>query len=230
MNTKKLDWFTGKGINLQAVFDLDTLPKEVIHSLEQVHCLDNYKRLVLLGHAGNQLWEQVKHLVGSFSDPIDSYTKQCINTFFNRDGTSNSVHILYPGDSASPVPLQQLGALAGWHFDSPLRIGVNDHWGSWFAYRALILTNIDFDITPPATYRSACENCSEKLCIDACPANAIADAQLSLPRCINYRQQQRSQCAHRCLARLACPVAQEHSYSTEQVEYHYGLSLDTIKS
>jgi epoxyqueuosine reductase len=31
------------------------------------------------------------------------------------------------------------------------------------------------------------------------------------------------------LARLACPIAPEHQYDLEQVQYHYGRSLQMIR-
>ena len=35
--------------------------------------------------------------------------------------------------------LQQLGALVGWHQASRLMIGIDPEWGTWFAYRALVV-------------------------------------------------------------------------------------------
>jgi hypothetical protein len=48
--------------------------------------------------------------------------------------------------------------------------------------------------------------------------------------CSHFRLQENSPCHDRCLARLACPVAPEHRYELAQVQYHYGRSLQTIRT
>ena len=127
------------------------------------------------------------------------------------------------------MPLQQLGQLAGWHFSSPFMVGVNDAWGSWYAYRAVVLANTHFSLTQPPGWRSACDPCGDKPCVTACPAQAVAPQGLDMARCIAFRKQPDFPCQRQCLARLACPVGETHRYSREQLEYHYWRSYCTLR-
>jgi ferredoxin-like protein FixX len=136
--------------------------------------------------------------------------------------------VLYPL-SSSPVPLVALGTLAGWHHGSPFRVGINAAFGSWFAYRALVLADSDFAVTAPLTAPSPCDSCADKPCITACPAGAVGTDTFEAPACFGHRLQAGSDCAARCRARAACPVASEHRYSEAQTAYHYGRSLESLR-
>ncbi|MDX1812491.1 MAG: hypothetical protein R3240_11120, partial [Gammaproteobacteria bacterium] len=122
------------------------------------------------------------------------------------------------------------GERAGWHFDSPFRVGINNVWGSWFAYRVAILTNTN--ITPSAKQNtvSPCLNCHTRDCIQACPTEALDSSVLSFETCIEYRKLVNSSCQNTCHSRVACPVAVQHRYTQEQLHYHYSVSLKTIKA
>jgi ferredoxin len=64
-----------------------------------------------------------------------------------------------------------------------------------------------------------------KPCVKQCPVNALTDqGDYDWKLCFNYRKQKHSLCQDRCLARMACPVAQQHAYTLEQIQYHYNLS------
>jgi epoxyqueuosine reductase QueG len=106
---------------------------------------------------------------------------------------------------------------------------VNQVWGSWFAYRVVVLADTEFEPTSPLTAASPCHSCTEKPCLSACPAEALEHGDFSLKLCIDYRLREHSQCKAQCLARLACPIAPEHRYSMEQINYHYGRSMQTIE-
>lgn len=128
------------------------------------------------------------------------------------------------------VPLQALGRVAGWTNPSPVGLDITDEFGLWFAYRAVVATNAELPVSSAATRQSPCVSCQGKPCIDACPAGAVGASGLDGEKCMTFRLAVGSACADRCLARLACPVAPEHRYTLEQVQYHYGLSLETIRS
>ncbi|MDX1692739.1 MAG: hypothetical protein R3208_03170 [Ketobacteraceae bacterium] len=216
-----------QGLNLQAVISLDTLPDPVRDTLaDAVNELAAYRQLLLLGHGGTRLWNAVNATGITSADPIDDYTAAVIRTWFRQSHPGVRHHILYPGTRL--VPLQTLGELCGWHFPSPIMVGVNDEWGSWYAYRAAVLADTAFATTPPPDWKSACEPCEDKPCVKACPAAAVSPQGLDMHACIEFRRQPASPCQKRCLARLACPVGRAHQYSREQIEYHYGRSLDTI--
>lgn len=220
-----------QGLNLQAVFAMSSLPDAIHQTLEQAITEAGanpglFRQLLLLGHGGRRLWECVAAAGHDTANPIDDYSVGCIRDFFASECPTADYRILYPGESL--VPLQQLGQLAGWHFPSPFMVGVNSAWGSWYAYRALVVASTDFATSMVPGWQSPCEPCTGKPCMAACPAGAATPQGLDMERCISFRKQQGSPCQRQCLARLACPVGEAHRYTREQLEYHYQLSYRTL--
>jgi len=109
--------------------------------------------------------------------------------------------IVYPAETSAG--LQALGKLAGWHHDSPFRVGINATWGSWYAYRVVALTDSDFIPTPPQTSVAPCSACPDKPCVTACPAEALNSGTFDLQECIAYRRAPWARCQTTRLARRA---------------------------
>lgn len=216
------------GLNLQAVFNLDDLPPAVRATLEPEAGQGAYRQLILLGHGGRRLWEAVQAAGPAGPDPIDRFSAASATAWFDRAFPGRARSVLYPGDR--PVGLQALGTLAGWHYPSPFMVGINERWGSWFAYRVVLLTDSDLAPTPPLATASPCPTCPDRPCVARCPGDALAGEGFDLGRCVAYRKQPDSACRTTCLARLACPVAREHRYSTEQLRHTYAISLRTIEA
>lgn len=212
------------GLNRQHVFALEALPDSIKATLGETA---DYTQLILLGHAGKRLWECVKAAGMPGEHPIDDYTIQTIQQLFSEQFGDRRYRILYPGDTL--VGLQQLGKLAGWHHPSPFMVGIDDQWGSWFAYRAAILANTDFLPFLPVDRGNPCLSCVNQPCIAACPAAALVNEHFSLSKCIAYRQQKQSACQFTCLARIACPVGSAYRYDDAQLRHAYGQSLATIR-
>ncbi len=207
------------------------LSEEIYTSL-LVSCetLQTYRRVVVLGHAGPALWDSVSPLIAQGEDtaPIDAFTLRAVRAFFTEHAAAVAYKVLYPPSSS--LPLQQFGALLGWHHDTPFKVGANRLWGSWFAYRALLLVDAALDVSPALSGQSPCLDCRAQPCIYACPARAMTGGCFNLQRCIDYRKHPDGACGQRCLARLACPVGRAHQYSDEQLSYHYSHSLKMIQS
>lgn len=229
------------GLNRQAVFALADLPAEIRASLEAIAPLAGYRQLILIGHGGRRLWECVKASGIRSADPIDDFTVRTIAQCFAAHLPDNRYQLLYP--SRHPIGLQQLGALAGWHHASPFMVGIDAEWGSWSAYRAVVLADTRFPVLAPvapgasscfrgrSTLASGhpCASCRTQACITACPAGALGDGPFKLDRCVAYRKQPDSLCRTTCQARLACPVGTEHRYTDEQISHSYGISLRMIE-
>lgn len=212
------------GLNRQHVFDLTSLPAEVTAKLGDT---EGFSQLILLGHAGKRLWEcaQTAGMVGE--DPIDHYVRQTVARFFAEDFPTTRYQMVYPGNT--PVGLQQLGKLAGWHNTSPFMVGIDSEWGSWFAYRAVILADSAF-LPFSAVHRSTpCPDCVARPCVTACPASALSGPSFALDKCIAYRRQPDSACRTTCVARTTCPVGSEHRYCDAQLHHTYSISLRMIE-
>jgi len=226
MNHDFFEPLSRAGLNLQAVFNLSDLPADIAGS---VAATGNFRQLILIGHGGGLIWSAV--MASRFkksTDPIDMFSIDHVKQWFALHAPEVSFEMIYPF-SQQPVALQKLGELAGWHHPSPFRIGINQPWGSWFAYRVAVLADSCFEPTQRFCSASPCDACVDKPCIAACPASAMADGDLSLNECVAYRLKSGSACKHQCLSRLACPVGVEHRYSSEQINYHYERSMWSIR-
>lgn len=222
------DFFSSAGLNRQHVFALDELPAEILAPL---HRQASERQLILLGHAGRRLWECVQAAGPSGDDPIDDYTCAAVDRCFAGFLPDNHYRIIYPG--LLPIGLQTLGKLAGWHHPSPFMIGVDRQWGSWFAYRAVVLSDTAFCPSAPvdrnkAENTSPCLDCIARPCLSACPAGATGE-QFQLAACSNERLRPGSACARDCLARQACPAGSNHRYTEAQTHHSYSKSLEILE-
>lgn len=225
-----IEWMANRGLNLYACFDCAALPTSILDVIASAGIdLERYSRLLLLGHGGRTLWEQVQS-DWQADDPIDNYSIRVTKQFLHDYCDDAPHHILYPLTDM-PLPLQQLGMLAGWHHRAPLGIGINGVYGVWFAYRVAVLTTAVLAPTEPMDTPSPCTNCVDKPCVSACPGRAVGEVGgfQAIP-CFTHRVKSNSSCADRCLSRLACPYFPEHRYSDTQIQYHYTLSLPSLRA
>lgn len=219
------------GLNLQAVFSLGGLPADVLDTLgmtEQERGL--YTQLILIGHLGRDCWASLQQRGMHGAHPLDSFVTERVRGWMDATWPEARWRQVFPGPH--PVGLQRLGALAGWHHPSPFWVGVDAEWGSWFAYRAVLLADTSLPVTPRRTSATPCEACADKPCIAACPAGALASEQTGpwrLQTCLASRRQPDSPCADRCLARNACPVGEPYRYTDQQIAYHYLHSMRAIR-
>ena len=216
------------GLNLLCIFDIADLPSDIIaHLVGENLSPNSYRQLILIGHGGRDLWASLPDQYHTQDHPIDNFTIDTINQWFLDEHPKTNYRITYP--TIQTIDLIALGKIAGWHHESPFLVGVNNAWGPWFAYRSVILANTNFEITKPTDTPSPCSACSSKPCIKHCPADACNNETLDLNKCINYRKSTHSLCSKTCIARVSCPIATKHSYSEHQINYHYSVSLKTIK-
>jgi len=216
------------GLNLQAAFNLCDLPEPLRTKLLGASQSDQaFKQVILIGHGGKDLWQALQAQPSNAIDPIDEFSRQQISTCLQEAIGKRAFEFLYPGDHL--LGLQELGVYAGWHNPSLLRIGIMEKWGTWFAYRAVVLADTNLATSKPIPASSLCQTCTSKACVEACPASAVGTESFAANDCFSWRAEDKSPCAKTCLARRACPVAKEHTYSEDQQAYHYGLSLKAIK-
>lgn len=221
-----------QGLNLHAVLALESLPAEVLQTLAlsdaEKAC---FRQLILVGHRGRDFWTALQQRGMHGAHPMDQFVTECIAAWMDGPLHGHTWRQVFPG--AQTVGLQRLGTLAGWHHASPFWVGVHQDWGSWFAYRAVVLADTDLALTPRLESPSPCDRCADKPCISACPAGALASAQTGawqLQTCLDYRKQARSPCQDRCLARNACPVGAAYRYEDAQISYHYLHSMQAIRT
>jgi len=218
----------GAGLKLQAVFDLDRLPVEMAAALRgRYDPAHRYRQLILIGHGGTSLWEAVEASGMRSENPIDDFSVRTVERWFAEQFPDTARQIIYPGDI--PADLQALGRIAGWHHASPFMLGINADWGTWFAYRVVLLAATDLEPTRPVEGKSPCARCADKPCIAACPAGAMDGGSFALDKCIGYRRQASSRCKATCVARISCPVGSAHRYGDKQMRHAYSISLREIE-
>ena len=188
----------------------------------------SYRAAVLLGSAGASFWRMCREARREPApDPLDRHTEHTVE---------QALKALRPADptvlAAYPFAHQRrivpfLALLEGTTLlrYAPFGVSLHARFGPWFAWRAVLLTE---HALPPTALpaQSPCASCPTP-CVSACPAGAVAKAGFDWQLCVNHRVAEAS-CRATCLARVACPVGQEHRYTDEQMAYHYGISLRTI--
>ncbi|MDH3325102.1 MAG: hypothetical protein OEM38_00120 [Gammaproteobacteria bacterium] len=220
-------YFNQRGLNMQAVFNLSDLPQDVLQSLGGSESLLLYRQLILIAHGGRDMWRCLQASGMKTENPVDDFSVSTVNSFFTQNFPNSKYELRYPDDR--PIGLQRLGDLAGWHHASPMKVGINSQWGSWYAYRAVVLADTHFTETKKMKSGSPCDTCLSKDCVKSCPAGALANSEFSLNTCVEYRKRIDSVCRNQCVARIRCPVAVEHRYTEEQIHYHYSVSMKTIE-
>ena len=216
------------GLNLQAVFAVDGLPAAMAADLRARFDPDGrYRQLILIGHAGKTLWARVAASGIESADPIDDFSVDTVGRWFARQFAGHRCAIIYPGSNA--VDLQALGRIAGWHHPSPMRIGISAQWGTWYAYRVVLLADTGIAPTAPMAGESPCASCAHRICISRCPGSALDGGDFDLGKCVAHRKRVDSSCQATCLARIACPVGSDHRYCAEQIRHTYSLSMRAIE-
>ena len=219
-----------RGLNLLGVLDVAALPAAVREPLAAAGLeLAGYPCLVVIGHAGRRLWAELNRTPFNSPDPVDDYSRQHTAHFAQQYLGDTGWRLLYPSEVFFPLNL--LGELVGWGRPSPLGLGMHPEYGLWWAYRTVFLSQLPLPVTVPVATPHPCDSCVGQPCLAACPAGALSPtAGFDVYACSDYRVSAGSSCAAQCLARQACPVGAQHRYTPDQINYHYRLSLATIKA
>jgi hypothetical protein len=216
------------GLNRQAVFNIAELPADLANAVRTFcRTATPYRQVILIGHAGKELWENVKASGIDSEHPIDDFTVHTVQRWLAQCHAQLDYEMIYPSEHL--IGLQRLGRLAGWHHGSPLMLGIDHEWGTWFAYRAVVVANSAFEPTRPIESEPPCDSCRDKPCVTNCPAGALDTGQLDLGKCIGYRKQADSRCKMTCVARVSCPVGSMHRYTEEQIRHIYSRSMQAIE-
>ena len=190
----------------------------------------------VIGHQGRKLWEticdayQVTSLANATSEehPIDMWVRRFLTARIRQRAWH--AHVWTPDDAGEigvAAPLQGIGRALGWRHTAPFQLSIDETWGTWFAYRAVICATSLAPWSEPKQQRNPCEACVSRPCESACPAGACAPSWRG-DRCQSHRLACNSSCQHDCLARRACPVGSVHAYSREQMRDHSLPSLNVI--
>lgn len=213
------------GLNLMTTLSARALGAEIW--LERA--ITDGGTILLLGNGGQAFWRHSRENWPGGEHPVDEYSARVSAEALQQHLPNVQRTQLFPRDDC-PVVLQRLMLSAGWHSLSPLGMGMHTEYGLWSACRAVWWLGAEVvDSKSVDTPVDRCASCVAKPCLEACPAGALSAAQSpNLSACADHRLSAGSSCERSCVARVACPVAADHRYTTEQLNYHYDLALSAI--
>jgi hypothetical protein len=177
--------------------------------------------LYLVATMGRAMWPAFSRSP-EFADgaphPLDRWTSRVLCRVADDAGAV----ALFPFGGPPWLPFQRWAMRGGSVASSPLGILIHPEYGLWHAYRGAVafgrhLPLPDFDPRP-----RPCDSCLDRPCLSACPVNAFKPEGYDVAGC---RKHVASAAGERCreggcLARLACPVGQEHAYPPAQMAFH----------
>lgn len=181
--------------------------------------------IVLVGFSGEVGWNTFAaspEANDGAPDPLDRWSRRVVGGLAEHLGGT----AFFPFGGPPRVPFQRWAQRAEPLHHSPLGILIHPRWGLWHSYRGALAFAERYDIPPTTAQASPCDTCVEKPCLTACPVNAFSgtptEQRLDMVKCGNYLEQPAGQdCRTRgCLARRACPVGAEFTYTPPQAEFH----------
>ncbi len=185
-------------------------------------------KVVLVGNSGGRFWDSLTQAERDAADPLDEFSAaRAGDAIASLFGQAPSVPV-YPGEC--DFSLLALGRACGWGSPSWLGVYIHPEFGTWFAFRAVLVTTaaLPDDVLGEST--DACLQCVTRDCVAACPVGAPhPPGRFDLESCVSQRLADGSPCANRCGAREACPVGAGYRYPRELVSHVYGRSLESLK-
>jgi len=185
---------------------------------------------LLLLSGGPAFFERFRAERRDEPDPLDRWTRRTVEALLAPCRAAGlRAEARYPfWNEPDPLPFQRIGAAAGLGGTSRLGLTLHPAFGSWIAYRVLLLFDRPMaeEAAPPAV--DACAGCAAP-CVDACPAGAVA-AGWDAPRCVDHRLDTGDACASGCHARLACPAGADQRYGADALRFHQAASYATARA
>ena len=197
--------------------------------------LPEYKSAILLGSGGREFWEAFQaapEATDGRPDPLDRFAVRQVEGLGDKlRGQDPHLVTAYPfHHTRQIIPFLALIEHTGLSGPSPFGVSVHPQYGPWFAWRGLVLSQIDWPDTPMPT-DNPCLSCAQDRappCLAACPAEAAQITGLVWEKCLTMRKQD-TPCQRACAARAACVIAPEHQYGPLQTAHHAAASYREIK-
>ncbi len=173
--------------------------------------------VILIGNAGPAMFHRFARERNPAKTLLDDWTRELVGDLARGLDAAAA----FPFDKP-PLPFLTWARRAGAGHVSPLGMNIHPTYGLWHAYRAALLFPVVFDLPPHSAGAHPCETCAEKPCLTACPVNAFTASGYDVAACVNHvASTAGGECKARgCLARRACPVGREFSYTPRQAEFH----------
>ena len=223
------------GLNLPVVVSRSTV-QPTLDGYSQAGLLlperyhSTYRTILLLGAGGRGFWEQFQaapEAHDGLPDPLDRFSVRQVDSLaaIVRSWDPTAVSAFPFRHPQQVIPFQALVSHTGLTRPAPFGVAIHPIYGPWFAWRGLILCELEWPETS-GLETSPCHRCSAP-CLQACPAAAARPEGLIWERCLQERRRE-SPCRGTCASRTACIVGTEHQYGSHQTAYHAAASLREI--
>ena len=166
---------------------------------------------ILIGNAGPEMWAAFAEATApearaNDADPLDAWTRRVVDEVAGDLGAQ----ALFPFDGPPYHPFQQWAMRSGQAFASPTGPLIHPMFGLWHAYRGALAFEDRLELPSPPKEGSPCLACTEKPCLNVCPADAFRP-EYDVAACVSHIGSVDGVACFTsgCLARRACPVGQQ---------------------
>lgn len=177
--------------------------------------------VILLGFNAGEPWaafSRSPEFGDGRPDPLDRWSRRTVDSLARTVGAA----ALYPFTGPPWWPFQRWARRAERLHVSPLGVLMHPDFGLWHAYRGALLFDRRIEVPAHRDWPHPCESCADTPCLKVCPVSAISVGQFAARACRDHvRGHDGGPClSDGCLARRACPVAQDRQYTPAQAAFH----------
>lgn len=178
---------------------------------------DRIRSLVLLGPDEPRFWSVFRasdEARDSAGDPLDRWSRRVIGQI----ACDQKAKAYFPFGGPPWRPFLDWALRSGRCWSSPVGLLVHEDMGLFVSFRGAI--GIEEDWAPNEGIRP-CENCADRPCLDACPANALGADGYDVPACKAWLGGAPGAVCLTggCLVRRSCPVG-AGTRPAEQSAFH----------
>lgn len=184
--------------------------------------------LFAMGHAGTRIligtdrqwWDIFRHspeFEDGAKNPVDRWSKRILNALADQAGAT--AH--FPSDGPPYAPFIAWAMSTGRFWQSPTGMMIHDRAGLMISIRGALEFATPFDDAVAGT--SPCDICLDRPCVNACPVDALSDAQAyDVPACKAYLDTPEGLTCMTggCHVRRVCPVSQAFDRPEAQSAFH----------
>ena len=174
------------------------------------------RQVILIGNTGPEMF---RRFAKSGAPTMDEWTRVVVEPLAEDLGAK----AVFPFDKPA-LPFLSWARRGGAGHVSPLGLNIHPIYGLWHAYRAALLFPVEFDLPRASVGSHPCQSCTEKPCLSACPVSAFDGFSYNVAVCGEHVKTDAGEdCMEGgCLARRACPIGQQFTYSKPQAQFHMG--------